>query len=211
VMIIAVLLLAVAQGANGAYTYTYGPSDFTGQLSLYTNESILFQGGAVGYLRLYDNSSARIESTRPGGIMNMQTVGAGDTSNVQMTGGQIESFSAINNSTVSFSGGYVALMAIAGSSNVTLSGGNIGTLMGGHYMTPDVTIVCKDHSYNLGTRILSVTWADNSMDTMLISNVTPDYNIYSQIHFSIVPEPLSLALFGLGGAVVWRYGRNSHI
>ena len=211
VMIIVVVLLGVAQGAGGAYTYTYGSSDYTAQLSLYTNESILFQGGAVGYLHLYDSSFARIESTRPGGIFNMQTVGAGDTSSVQMTGGSVELFGALNNSTVSFSGGYVGQMDIIDSSNVTLSGGNIGTLMGGHYVTPDVTIVCKDHSYNPGTRILSVTWGDNSTDTMLINNVTTDYDIYNQIHFTVVPEPLSLTLLGLGGAFVWRCGRNSRI
>jgi hypothetical protein len=67
-------------------------------------------------------------------------------------------------------------------------------------------MVVKDYTYNASTNILAGIWGDDS--TFSIQLVDHEYYdpVIDNIAFTIVPEPATLLLFGLGAVML----RNSN-
>lgn len=219
-VIMVVLTLALAQVAIADYTYILGPGEgIDGRLDLYGSESILLQGGAVKFLNLHESSYGRIEASSfvqgmsiwdnsrldliDGFVMSTLNIFGGY---LDMTGGQIgDMLGAAGGGTVSISGGTVKILSIGGSTNVELSGGAITFMDGGTLVAPDINIICKDYAFNPVTYRLSGTWADNTAFAILIRNKVPGYDILPYVHFTIVPEPLTLGLMCFGSLFAHRW------
>jgi hypothetical protein len=107
------------------------------------------------------------------------------------------------------SGGEINWLDINGYGTATLSGGQINTLRN-YNLQPIhdklVEIVCKEYNYNAQTKILTGLWGDGSAFSIKLSDsaqytFTPTYDI---IKFTIIPEPATLLLLGLGGVLLCR-------
>jgi hypothetical protein len=101
------------------------------------------------------------------------------------------------------SGGEINWLDINGYGTATLSGGQINTLRN-YNLQPIhdklVEIVCKEYNYNAQTKILTGLWGDGSAFDIQLSDsaqytFTPTYDI---IKFTIIPEPATMLLLGIG-------------
>ena len=110
-----------------------------------------------------------------------------------------------------FSGGEVHEFGVISDATATLSGGRVDEIWS--YQSawtyagdppelvpdPHIEIVCLDWDWSDITNILTGTWADfSTFDIQLVDRVGYDPAI-ENIAFTIVPEPATLLLFGLGG------------
>ncbi|MCX5636987.1 MAG: PEP-CTERM sorting domain-containing protein, partial [Planctomycetota bacterium] len=117
-------------------------------------------------------------------------------------------------SRLKFSGGEISWIDIGGNATATLSGGKIGTIRSGYMWGGwgPIEIICRDYSYNPTSKKLAGTWNvdnnnDGQFDAFNIQLVDAggyyDTTI-NNIKFTIIPEPLTLILFGLGGLFLQR-------
>ncbi|HML76012.1 MAG TPA: PEP-CTERM sorting domain-containing protein, partial [Anaerohalosphaeraceae bacterium] len=65
-------------------------------------------------------------------------------------------------------------------------------------------IICKDYSFNSMTSKLTGTWTDNTTFNIQLVNQTGYSPAIDNIKFTIIPEPATLLLLGLGGVLLRR-------
>jgi hypothetical protein len=202
-VIILVVVFVVSNMASGAYTYTYGPGTNFGAKTLLNSESMLVNGGGGGYLGLAHTSYAKIESTTPLGAY----FGAG-----QWEGG-IWVISAGGSATrLEILGGEIGKMDMSSGAHADLYGGKILSLYS-YQQAPTasdkhIDIFCKSYGYNSTSGMLTGMWGDDSAFSIQLVNVSGYTPAIDNINFTIVPEPLSLMLLGLGGLAARRYARR---
>lgn len=203
---------------DGAWTQRY--------FVAHSSSRINVSGGGVGVgLLAYENSVIDII----GGIMH--SVGIHDNSLVTMSGGTInDQLKAIGLSKVFVSGGYIRNRGLetGGDSMVTISGGRIdGMLIRGNSQVTVTGGVFDDVFGLYNTATLIIDGMDFKIDGRSVAN--GDYNFnYSEWHnitgtlsngdvlnndfypwestatISLIPEPCSLVLLGLGGLALRR-------
>jgi hypothetical protein len=105
-----------------------------------------------------------------------------------------------------FSGGYVNRLDLGGHARAEISGGQINKLSSGYIpsTSPWIEIVCKDWDYSTTTKILTGTWGDNSAFNIQLIDVAGYTSTYSNIEFTVIPEPSAMLLLGLGGLLIRR-------
>ena len=206
--IISIMLLACVGSVCASYTYTVESGDFLEGLILHNSETLLMTGGAMHDLELFDHSVARIEATDSlisegfGGIWLLNIAGY---STLEVLGGDIHRFE------------------IGSSAYVTISGGRIDELRSyqnvgerwieGTDNPPEyeadthIEIICRDWEHDLDTNILIGTWEDFSTFNIQLYDQfkldgTPYTPVIDNIEFTIIPEPATLLLFGVGGLLL---------
>jgi hypothetical protein len=196
---ILILTLAVSSMTH-AYTYTYGPGTNFGGLGLDNTESLLVNGGGGAVLDLFNHSSARIESTT-----HLQF----DPTTGWYVGGGIVEVKLFDYSQATITGGEILSVYVNSESHLALSGGRIDNLFG--YLSLPVPVlpedkyiqfICKSYAYNTGTKRLTGVWADDSLFNIQLVGTSPYPSTYDSINFTIVPEPLTLALLGIGAGLL---------
>jgi hypothetical protein len=224
-MIVAVMLIG-GGSVTGAYTYTYGPGEYISVSHLYSTESMLVDGAWGVSVTCDDQSFLRVESTAPAdaehwaGITSLRLV---DYSRFEMTDGEIRDRVQIGfNAQAVIDGGRINAIDIGGFARMTLSGGQISVLnsyqpvlwihredLPGMPWVKDthIDLLCKDYLYNAGTHMLTGTWGDDSSFSIHLYDMNAQYTAIENINFITVPEPMTLALFGLGGILARRYAR----
>jgi hypothetical protein len=73
--------------------------------------------------------------------------------------------------------------------------------------TKHIEIICRDWNYNAITKILSGTWGDYSVFNIQLIDVAGTSPTFDNIKFTIIPEPATLLLIGVGGLFL-RYRRK---
>ena len=194
---IAIMLLVCVGSVFAGYTYEIGSGEFDVVLTLDGQESLLMTGGWISDLNLNDWSSARIEGTDP---INRQTGEGGiwelnmdSSSSLEILGGEIHE--------LDFSPDVRGVSGV-----VTISGGSIDILKNQQMVDPSKNIhfICRDWLFDDLTNRLTGTWEDfTTFDILLVDVDVPLIEAtIDNIQFTIVPEPTSLLLLGVGGLLL---------
>jgi hypothetical protein len=190
--IITTTLLLCLASTTFATDYTIN-SGFVGVLTLQNSDTLLMTGGGIDSLTLTDGTAATIQGTAPleeffGGIWTLNVAGY---------------------SYLDFSGGEIHNLTLGSYGTATLSGGLIEELYSYQVVAPDphIEIICRDHSWDAPTNILTGTWEDYTTFNIRLFNQTPYTPVIDNIKFTIIPEPFSLLLLAAGGTLLARRRR----
>jgi hypothetical protein len=127
-----------------------------------------------------------------------------NTSPLVVDSGGIWNLTIANNSQLIFSGGHVYELDAFWNTTATISGGQINKIAGAYvYASADhIKIICETYNYNTATKLLTGTWLDNSAFSIQLIDTNGYTTTWSNI--TIIPEPATLLLLGLGGLLIRR-------
>ena len=181
--------------------YTYTIDSYTSLPDLSGTKTMLItgNGGGGGIFELDDFSSVTIESTSnlgqgTGGIWHINLT---DESHMDMSGGQIYLLTMNNNSSALLSGGVIEQIW---NYQITWKYDDGGVAI----PNPHITIDCLDWDHNTSTNLLTGHWNDNIAFSIQLHDVNGKPPAFNNIQF--IPEPMTLALFGLGAALIRKRG-----
>ena len=212
------LCIVIFAGKARATAYTLGPGDYTGGLTLDDSDTLLMTGGTCESLSMSNNAIATIVDTAPlgeistdGGIWGIN--GGGQELNI--IGGEIREIETKGDLVTNVSGGYIKDYTIQSRSFLNISGGQIDLLRSEQtvpwgWTSPDseyvpfpyINVICRDWSWEETTNVLTGTWEDYSTFNIQLEDVAGFDDAIGNIKFTIVPEPVSLVLLGLGSLIV---------
>jgi hypothetical protein len=181
------LLVLVFASPSFATIYTVS-SGFFGTKTITGSDSLIMTGGGGELLTGKDYSVLDIRNTSPLVVLS----------------GGIWNLTIANNSQLIFSGGHVSRLDAFWNATATISGGQINKIAGAYvYASTDhIKIVCETYNYNTATKILTGTWQDNSAFSIQLIDTTGYTPTWSNI--TIIPEPTTLILLGLGRLFIRR-------
>ena len=189
-----VALLSISALASAGYDYVISDGYF-GSMTLMGNQSLLMTGGGGDTLSLRDTSYAEILNTTPydpyiGGLRLLSMAG---NSSIMITGGQIHQFDVNSESTAQLRGGLIG--EIRSYQFVPL----INQQKDQH-----IEMFVKNYQFDALMKVLTGTWEDdNTFKINLLDQ--PGYTpVIDNIHFTIIPEPMTLTMIGLGGMLIRR-------
>jgi hypothetical protein len=152
------------------------------------NQSLLVTGGGAGQIIGLENSYIEVWGTTP---------------LTQFSG--IGNISLADNSTLLFSGGEMNSLWMSNNATAIIEGGRIDYIDSRQYLgLPHIEMVVKDYTYNAGTNFLTGIWGDDSTFNIQLVDQDGYDPVFSNIAFTIVPEPASLLLFGAGAAMLGK-------
>lgn len=127
-----------------------------------------------------------------------------DTSPLQMHHGGIGFLNLNDNSTLIYQGGQTGELNLYDDATAVLQGGSI--LYIGSFQNVSgaahIEIICQEFNHNETTNLLTGTWVDNTEFSIQLVDI-PDYTpAIDNIAFTIIPEPVSLLLLGMGGVLL---------
>lgn len=202
-ILLALILVGICTPVSlASYTYvsdTYGPVP-----DLHGTETLLMtdQGGD-NLIYLYDSSTATIEGTSEleqafGGLWEINLV---DSSHLDFSGGELGTIDIFSDATAILSGGLIESIE---SSQIAwewdygvdppewVPNPHINLIYSGDLPTVDVS------------NVLTGLWGNGSAFLIELHDVSGYSPVIENIQFELIPEPATLALFGLGGLLLRR-------
>jgi hypothetical protein len=197
VMFIFVLVLSVQVIAGYDFVIETG---YTSGFSLHDSETLLMTGGGSGGFDLWDHSSAMILDTSPlsqfsGGIWMIRV---SDYSTLEMQDGELGTLTMNYQGTAQLSGG--SLLEIDSFQNAWKTIGQPTQVV----PNPHIEIICRDWNYNSLSKMLTGTWQDFSAFNIHLLDRQGYSPAIENIQFTIIPEPTTILLIGLGGLFIRR-------
>ena len=210
----------VSGGTIGDDLYAYDTSEVNvsggsigDELYAYSNSTVNVSGGSIGVdLVAHSNSTVNVSDGTIG-----EDLEARDSSEVTVSGGSIEEdLQTYDSSTVTVSGGSIAgYLYAVGNSEVNVSGGSIGDELWAEN-TSTVTIFGTGFNfgygdYASGSDLDWVTLTGTLADGMDIDNLVKIYDsatVTLAAPATAVPEPSSIAMFGIGALGLFGYSRR---
>ena len=170
----------------GEIVFDYTISDtYVGGVTL-NGESLLITGAGALAIDAFGESYVEVQNTLPleqfvGGIYDLN----------------LNDFSTMN-----YYGGETNLFDIRGDGIATFSGGRIDYIRSfqDSDLTKHITFIADLDSIDLTGNLLTGNWLDDSSFSITLQDQTGYDSVYSNINF--VPEPATIALFGLGGLLL---------
>jgi hypothetical protein len=196
-----VIMLSIAPLTMAGYDYVVQDGDIFGALNLDKHQTLLMTGGGGYSLVLTEWSSGTIKGTSPyseyptGGIQVLQLA---DYSRLDIYGGDIITLSLSAYSTAAIYGGQ--LSEIMSGQSAWRYEGQPPVLV----PNPHIEMFVRDWLYNATNKQLTGTWGDLSAFNIKLVDVQGYSPTIDNIQFTIIPEPVSLILFGLGGLMLRR-------
>ncbi len=187
------MMLVLSVSAIAEYDYTISSGYFY-SLTLKNSQTFLMTGGGGDLLTCKDYSVAEIKNTSSplavdvGGIWDLRLGGYSKTT---------------------ISGGEINWIDLLGNATMIISGGKINNLQSGQLIETGfikhIEVICKaGYQYNTTTKKLTGVWGDNSAFTIQLWNDPESRPTIDNIKFTIIPEPMTLALLALGGLLMRR-------
>jgi len=191
-LFVGLIVLGASVSALAGYDYIVSSGD-KGSLTLENSDTVLRTGGGVNNITAGGFSVLEIKNTTPytpfsGGV---GTLDLGASSKLTLSGGQINTFTIGGFATAALSGGQINKIYSYQSTTIP------------NYMQ-HIEIICKDYSFNSMTNKLTGTWADNTTFNIQLVNQIGYSPVIDNIKFTIIPEPATLLLLGLGGVLLRR-------
>jgi len=192
IYLVGVLILTGQALAGYDYVISEGYVDLpvlTGQ------QSLLMTGRGGGpSLDMLDESRADICGTSPllpgrGGIWMIHQFA---DSGLNVSGGEIGHISVGAYAHARFSGGAI---------------GNLWSLQGIGSPDPHIEVVCREWNWEEATNFLTGIWEDRTAFTIMLHDTAGYDPVIDNIKFTIIPEPASLAVFGMGAVLAARRRR----
>jgi hypothetical protein len=192
VLIHLILLGFCAPLSFGAFDYTISTTYNYG-INL-IDQSLLVTG--VGSLQIMARGSSYIE------VQN--------TAPLQQFVGGIYALLLNDNSTLNFYRGELGSFRIYDDSTAVFEGGRIDYISSYQYVywwngqpvDQHIEMIVKNYSYNTSTKKLTGTWADNTTFNIQLYNQTGYDTVINNIKFTIIPEPATVLLLGLGSLLM---------
>ena len=157
------------------------------------NQSLLVTGGGALDIDAINSSYVEVRGTAPleedvGGIY---TLDLNQTSSLYQYGGEIGSIDIRGNAHAVFEGGQIwyinSFQDVPTPNNVAY---------------PHIEIICRDWLYIPSTKKLTGTWEDfSTFDIQLVNQAGYD-PVIDNIKITIIPEPATLLLVGVGGLLL---------
>ena len=192
--LVIVVVLSASSLAGYDYTVTSG---FAGSFVLEQQEQFLMTGGGVTSIEAWDYSFVSVQGTAP----------------LAPGSGGVGTLDLLDNSCLALSGGEVGNFTIHESAMAVLSGGRIDALRS--YQTvfapdmgPHIEMIVKDYSFDEGSNRLTGTWVNDSLFNIQLYNQAGYDAAIDNIYFTVIPEPTTLMLLGVGGLAVVRKRRT---
>jgi hypothetical protein len=184
--IVLLTVMLMTHAANAAFDFTLSGTEYNSMVL--NNQSLLVTGGGAGQITALDNSYVEVWGTTP---------------LAQFSG--IYSMNLARNSTLNYYGGETGAISIYEQATAVLEGGRIDYIASHQYLgSPHIEMVVKDYSYNPGTNLLTGIWGDDTAFSIELVDQAGYDPVIDNIAFTVVPEPMTLLLFGLGGLVIRR-------
>ncbi len=193
------LLLLFASFANAA-AYVISDGDYDhGLLKIENYDTLLVTGGGAYQIDASDYSSIVVQNTAPlqvdiGGIADISLNG---WSSLEIFGGEVGHLRTYSHSTTTLSGGSISKIFSYQRLNLP------------NPLPPHIEIICREYTAN--SSLVTGIWdVDNDNDgfydtfSINLENQSGYDPVLDNIKFTIVPEPISLVLLGVGGLVVRR-------
>jgi hypothetical protein len=197
--VICIFVLATAMQVQAGYEYVITDGWIPG-FTLHGYESFLITGGGVDNIDLWDQSSGRIDGTAAleDGVGGIRKIRISDYSTLEMQGGELGTLTMNYQGTAKLSGGSIS--EIDSFQNAWKTIGQPPLLV----PNPHIEIICRDWNYNTLSKMLTGTWQDYSTFNIHLLNRQGYSPVMENIQFTIIPEPATFALIGLGGLLVRR-------
>ena len=206
------VICVIASVSFGAFDHTISNTyEYDVKLE---NESLLVTGGGAELIWAKYSSYVEIENTLPlqidvGGIADLSV---DDSSSLNYFGGETDLLKVRNNATASLRGGRINYISSYQDADDLVQVGwdyeNNVPIFRKH-----IEMIVRQWAYNSQTKVLSGVWnVDNNNDslfdtfTIQLHNQTGYDPVIDNITFTIIPEPLTLLLFGMGGILLRRKG-----
>lgn len=199
---VTILILATCSVTFAGYDFVI--DKYSESMTVKGYESLLMTGGGMYQLDAEDFSTIDIHNTDPfeldkGGV---GTLNLTDSSHLNMTMGEIYRLRIAGNATAVILGGWFD--AFDSWQSVLIVGKD--PITGEFILSRHIEMIVKNYAYNTQTKILNGSWGDASpFSIQLIDHTQDGYSpAIDNIKFTIVPEPITFALIGLGSLLVRR-------
>jgi hypothetical protein len=188
-MTVCIALLLIVPVFASDYTITSGYYYGT---KIYQNwDTLLMTGGGIESISATNFSILDIRNTSPFAVLS----------------GGIGTLDLWGSSSLLFSGGEIYSLTLNANATALLTDGKIRKLYSYQPVTypnyipgPHIEMIIKD--YSVVSNILTGHWVDNSTFNIQLMNQTGYDPVLNNIKFTIVPEPATVLLFGLGGLLI---------
>lgn len=201
---IIITVLSTAPLSIAGYDFIVGDGG-SADLNLVGHQTLFMTGGAARSLTLTEYSYGLIQNTSPysddpvGGIRVLDLMGH---SHLDFYNGDVFNMVLGSGGTATVYGGQ--FQEIHSMQALLVTGSD--PLTGNPIYNSHIEIVCRDWLYNAANKRLTGTWGDFSkFNITLVDYPQYGYNpTIDNIQFTIVPEPVSLLLVGIGGLMIRR-------
>jgi hypothetical protein len=159
------------------------------------NQSLLVTGGGADEIVAKDFSYVEVRDTWP----------------LEIDVGGIYTLDIDDNCGLNYYGGETALLSTYDYGVAILQGGSIDYLAShqnvphfGENIYPYIKMIVKEYEYVTSSKMLTGLWVDDSPFSIQLVDQSGYDPVIDNIAFTVIPEPATLLLFGLGGLLLRR-------
>ncbi|MEN6306690.1 MAG: PEP-CTERM sorting domain-containing protein [Anaerohalosphaeraceae bacterium] len=177
--------------------------DYQYDVRLYNSDKLIVMGGGADRITSRGYSSVEVQYTSTplsdnGGIWDIFVQ---ENSQLLYLNGETEEITLSKNASAVLKGGRIdGITTLQQVFNVIVG----WDIHGNPLYNTHIEMFVKDYFYNVNTQKLTGTWGDGSAFNIKLIDVSGYDRTIDNIKFTIIPEPTSLLLVGLGGLLLRR-------
>lgn len=188
------LALIFCPGIALAAIYEIGPGEYWYGVQVENEDTLIVNGGGASAINAWDFSSIEVNYTSVPLALDV---------------GGIATVTLRENSTLNHYGGAMGNIYIRNDATAVLEGGRIDHIRSFQrpvtgdyppsYWDKHIEMIVKEYNHNPSTNMLTGIWENDTVFSIQLVDQEGYHPAISNIDFTIVPEPATLIMFGLGG------------